>query len=156
MMLSQAEYAFILQRDCMSFIERSFYELNPQTRFIAGPHIEIMAAKLEACRQGKIRRLIINLPPRNLKSHCSTIAFVAWWLGHNPAGHVICASYGQDLADKLARDCRSVMLSSWYQRRFRTRLLSSRQAVHDFTTSEQGTRLATSVGGVLTGRGGDL
>jgi hypothetical protein len=155
MKLPQAEYQFILRRDLTSFIERSFYELNPQTGFIAGPHIEMMAAKLEACRQGKIRRLIINLPPRNLKSHCVSIAFVAWWLGHNPAGHVICASYGQDLADKLARDCRTVMLGSWYQQLFPTRL-SSRRAVHDFTTTAQGTRLATSVGGVLTGRGADL
>src|SRR6266487_2449610 len=102
MMLSPTEYTFILRRDFMSFIERSFYELNAQTRFICGPHIEMMATKLEACRQGKIKRLIINIPPRNLKSHCASIAFVAWWFGHNPAGHIICASYGQDLADKLA------------------------------------------------------
>jgi hypothetical protein len=100
--------------------------------------------------------LIINIPPRCLKSHCTSTAFVAWWLGHNPAGHVICASYGQDLADKLARDCRNVLLSSWYQRLFPTRLLQSRQAVHDFTATAQGTRLATSVGGVLTRRGADL
>jgi predicted phage terminase large subunit-like protein len=155
MTLLPTEYRFLVRRDLMSFIERAFYELNPQTTLMYGPHIEMMAAKLEACRQGKIRRLIINVPPRSLKSHCSTIAFVAWWFGHNPAGHVICASYGQDLADKLARDCRTVMLSSWYQQLFPTRL-SSRQAVHDFTTTEQGTRLATSVGGVLTGRGADL
>jgi hypothetical protein len=75
--------------------------------------------------------------------------------GSHPAGHVICASYGQDLADKLARDCRLVMLSPWYQRLFRTRL-AGRQAVHDFATTAHGTRLATSVGGVLTGRGADL
>ena len=137
MMLSSVEYGLILRRDFMSFIERSLYELNPQTRFIPGLHIEMMAAKLEACRQGKIKRLIINLPPRNLKSHCTSIAFVAWWLAHNSAGHVICASYGQDLADKLARDCRTLMLSSWYQQLFSTRL-SSRQAVHDFITTEQG------------------
>src|SRR5208282_3816273 len=62
---------------------------------------------------------------------------------------------GQELADKLARDCRLVMLSPWYQQLFPTRL-ANRQAVHDFTTTEQGTRLATSVGGVLTGRGADL
>jgi len=154
-MLTPAEYAFLLHRDFVSFIERSFYELNPQTRFIPGPHIEVMASKLEACRQGRIRHLIINQPPRGLKSHCTSIAFVAWWLGHNPAGHVICASYGQELADKLARDCRLVMLSPWYQQLFPTRL-ANRQAVHDFTTTEQGTRLATSVGGVLTGRGADL
>lgn len=155
MILSAPEYHHFLRHDLTSFIVRSFYELNPQTGFMLGPHIEVMATKLDACRKGKTRRLIINLPPRGLKSHCSSVAFVAWWLGHNPAGHVICASYGQELADKLARDCRLVMLSPWYQQVFRTRL-ASRQAVHDFMTTGQGTRMATSVGGVLTGRGADL
>jgi hypothetical protein len=84
-MLSDDEYNRFLRNDFASFIERSFVELNPQTRYIPGLHIEAMAAKLEACRQGKIRRLIIDLPPRGLKSHCTSIAFVAWWLGHNPA-----------------------------------------------------------------------
>ena len=91
----------------MSFIERSFYELNPQTAFSTSPHIEVMASRLEACRQGKTKRLIVNLPPRSLKSHAVSVAFPAWLLGHNPATQIICASYGQDLADKHARDCRS-------------------------------------------------
>ena len=71
-MLSLAEYEYIVQNDFMSFIERAFYELNPQTQFFSAPHIELMATKLEACRQGKIKRLIINLPPRSLKSHCAS------------------------------------------------------------------------------------
>ena len=154
-MLPADNYQFILSRDFMSFIERSFYELNPQTDLLPARYIEIIASKLEACRQGRITRLIINVPPRYLKSHCGSIAFVAWYLGHNPAGHVICASYGQDLADKLARDCRNVMMSSWYKQLFRTRL-ADRVAVHDFSTTDLGTRMATSVGGVLTGRGADL
>ena len=153
--LTVDEYYCLLRHDFTAFIERGFYQLNPQATFIPGPHIELMAAKLEACRQGKIRRLAICLPPRGLKSHCSSISFVAWWLGHNPAGHVICASYGQELADKLARDCRLIMLSPWYQRLFPTRL-ANRHAVYDFATTAQGTRMATSVGGVLTGRGADL
>jgi predicted phage terminase large subunit-like protein len=155
MMFSQKEYAYLLRRDFVSFIERSFYELNPQTDFILGPHIELMACKLEACRLGRIKRLIINLPPRGLKSHCTSIAFAAWLLGHNPSAHIICASYGQELADKLARDCRSVMQTSWYQRLFQTRL-AGKQAVHDFETTAQGSRMATSVGGTLTGRGADF
>src|SRR5580704_6695152 len=154
-LLSVEEYQFLLRRDFTSFIERSFYELNPQTRLLLGSHIEVIATKLEACRQGKIKRLIINLPPRHLKSHCASIAFVAWYLGHHPAGHVICASYGQDLADKLARDCRNVMMSAWYKQLFPTRL-ADRIAVHDFMTMDLGTRMSTSVGGVLTGRGADL
>lgn len=67
--LSVEDYQFLLHRDFTSFIERSFYELNPQTRLLLGPHIEVIATKLEACRQGRIKRLIVNLPPRHLKSH---------------------------------------------------------------------------------------
>jgi predicted phage terminase large subunit-like protein len=154
-MLTQAEYSIILRNDYVSFIERVFHELNPGKQFVAGRHIELIAAKLEACRTGKIKRLIINLPPRNLKSLCASIAFPAWFLGHNPTGQVICASYGQDLSDKFARDCRTIMMSDWYKRLFRTRI-ANRQAVADFTTTEQGLRMSTSVGGVLTGRGADL
>ena len=149
------DYAAILRRDLMSFIERSFYELNPQTELLLAPHLELIAAKLEACCRGEINRLIVNLPPRQLKSHCASVAFPAWYLAHHPAAHIICASYGQDLADKFARDCRRVMASAWYRRLFPVRL-ADRQAVHDFATTEQGTRMATSVGGVLTGRGADM
>src|ERR1700746_3509219 len=63
---------------------------------------------------------------------------------------------GQDLADKLSRDCRRIMMSDWYQRLFATRLSPQRQAVPEFETTRQGCRLATSVGGVLTGRGADI
>jgi predicted phage terminase large subunit-like protein len=155
MTISLPEYRFILQRDLVSFIERAFYELNPQTQLLMSRYIQVLAAKLEACRRGEIRRLIVNLPPRHLKSHCVSIAFSAWYLGHHPARHVICASYGQELADKFARDARTVMQSAWYRALFPTRLWE-RQAVHDFTTMDLGTRMATSVGGVLTGRGADL
>ena len=157
MTLSRSEFDLILKNDLSSFVERSFYELNPQTELVPCSHIEVMAAKLEACRQGKVRRLIINLPPRSLKSHCVTVAFPAFLLGHNPAVQIICASYGQDLADKHARDCRTLMASEFYRRLFtRTRLSTEKQAVNDFMTSAQGFRMATSVGGVLTGRGADF
>ena len=157
MTLSRLELELILKQDLTSFIERSFYELNPQTSLIPCPHIEVIASRLEACRQGKIRRLIINLPPRSLKSHCVTVAFPAFLLGHNPAAQIICASYGQDLADKLARDCRTPMSSAFYRRLFPKAVLSAeKQAVNDFMTTAQGFRMATSVGGVLTGRGADF
>lgn len=153
--LSLAEYRFILRHDLTSFIQASFYELNPNGLFVPGPHIELMAQKLEDCLNGKIKRLIINIPPRNLKSHCISIAYVAWALGRHSSKRVICASYGQDLADKLARDTRSLMSCSWYQKLFATRL-ADRQATHDFETTEMGGRMSTSVGGVLTGRGADI
>ena len=118
--------------------------------------IEVIASELEACRRGETKRLIICVPPRSLKSHCASVAFPAWLLGHNPSTQIICASYGQDLSNKLAMDCRSLMSSEWYRGLFPTRLSGQRQAVAEFMTDAQGFRLATSVGGVLTGRGGEF
>jgi predicted phage terminase large subunit-like protein len=153
--LSANDYATILRNDFYTFMERSFYQLNPDVRFMHNWHIEKIASELEACRQGLTKRLIICVPPRSLKSHGASVAFPAWLLGHNPSAQIICASYGQDLSNKLALDCRSLMQSDWYGKLFSTRLSSQRQAVPEFMTDVQGFRLATSVGGVLTGRGGD-
>src|SRR5262245_61927179 len=154
--LSFAEYQAVLRQDFGAFIQRCFYELNPQAEFFWNWHIEVLAAKLDAVRQGKIRRLIINIAPRHLKSLCASIALSAYWLGHDPAAQILCVSYGQDLSDKLARDARTIMNSAWYQRAFATRLSAEKQSVQEFVTTAQGYRLATSVGGVLTGRGADV
>ena len=126
MELSCEEYECILQQDLMSFAERSFYELNSQSRFLSSPHLAVLVSKLESCRQGKIRRLIINLPPRSLKSHAASVVFPAWLLGHEPSKQIICASYGQDLADKHARDCRTLMGSTFYCRLFPNTTLRSK------------------------------
>src|SRR5947208_4815350 len=153
---SPREYDAILRSDLGYFAQRCFCELNPQAPFAMNWHIEVIAAKLAAVRAGKIRRLIINLPPRHLKSLMAPIAFPAWCLVHDPSAQILSVSYAQDLADKLARDCRSIMMSRWYRRIFPTRLAPHRQAVQEFITTRQGYRLATSTGGVLTGRGADL
>src|SRR5271170_4623843 len=154
--LSPGEYDAILRLDFGYFAQRCFSELNPQADLAMNWHIEVVAAKLAAVRQGKMRRLIINLPPRHLKSLLTSIAFPAWCLGHDPSAQLLCVSYAQDLSDKLARDCRTIMMSSWYRRIFPTRLAAHRQAVQEFVTTRQGYRLATSNGGVLTGRGADI
>ena len=154
--LSPSEYNAILRSDLGFFAQRCFSELNPQAAFAPNWHLEIIAGKLTEVRQGKIRRLIINLPPRHLKSLMASIAFPAWYLGLDASVQILCVSYAQDLADKLARDCRSIMMSPWYRQIFATRLAAHRQAVQEFITTRQGYRLATSTGGVLTGRGADI
>jgi len=157
MNLAPSDYRALLRRDFYAFTERSFYELNPTTKFMPNWHIEMITSKLEACRRGEINRLIINQPPRSLKSHCASVALPAFLLGHDPTAQIICASYGQDLANKHALDCRTILASSWYQALFPgTRLSSERQAVQEFMTTQQGFRLSTSVGGMLTGRGADF
>src|SRR5271166_1933443 len=146
-------YADILRNDFDAFMHRSFLELNPQAEFKQNWHLEVLAGKLEEVRCGTCKRLIINIPPRHLNSHAASIAFPAWLLGHDPAIQILAISYAQDLSDKLARDCRVLITSPFYQSLFKTRLSAERNAVAEFETTQGGYRLSTSVGGVVTGRG---
>lgn len=155
-LLSMEEYLAGLRLDLMSFTERCFQQLSPKGGYRHNWHLDLIADRLERCRRGDCRRLIINVPPRSLKSMLASVALPAFWLGHNPSAQILCASYGQDLADKLSGDCRMIMSSPWYQALFPTRLSRARNAVQEFTTTANGTRMATSVGGVVTGRGAEL
>ena len=146
-------YSHILRNDFCAFLHRSFLELNPHSAFEPNWHLEVLAAKLEEVRLGACKRLVINIPPRHLKSHAASIAFPAWLLGHDPAIQILAISYAQDLSDKLARDCRALITSPFYQSLFDTRLSADRNAVAEFETTQGGYRLSTSVGGVVTGRG---
>ena len=155
-LVSQAEFQAALRVDFYSFMLRCFAELNPGAAFLPSWHIELMAAKLQAVRDRQVRRLIINIPPRHLKSLAASIALPAWLLGHDPAKAIVNVTYGQELSDKFARDCRAIMMASWYRALFPTRLASARSPLQELVTTRGGFRLATSVGGVLTGRGADL
>lgn len=70
MMLTPKQYAVLLRESLISFIVRSFCDINPQTEFLYSPYIGLLASKLEACARGETKRLIVNLPPRGLKSIC--------------------------------------------------------------------------------------
>ncbi|MFI4976760.1 MAG: phage terminase large subunit [Caulobacterales bacterium] len=155
--ITPAEFDTLTRADFRLFIERAFAELNGPTEFRDNFHIGLLAARLDEVRRGRTRRLAIHVPPRSLKSLIASIAFPAFVLGHHPARQLICVSYGQELADALARACRQLMGADRYRRLFpATRLSPARQAVHAFETTAGGVRLATSVGGALTGFGADL
>jgi len=66
-------------------------------------HVDFIAAMLEASRRGEMNRLIINLAPRQSQIAIGVGYLPAWLLGHDPSAKIICASYGQDLADKHPR-----------------------------------------------------
>jgi len=149
-------YAKVLGGDFSAFVHRSFLELHGKSAYLSNWHLEVLAAKLEEVRHGRCRRLIINIPPRHLKSHMATIAFPAWLLGHNPSTRILTVCYAQDLSDKFARDSRTLMNSPFYRALFETRLSSDRQAVSDFETTEGGYRLSSSISGGVTGFGADI
>ena len=91
--LTRAEYDFLLRHDFTTFAGHCFHYLNPQTELAVNWHLEVIAAKLTAVREGRIRRLVINLPPRHLKSLLASIAFPAWCLGRDPTAQILCVSY---------------------------------------------------------------
>jgi predicted phage terminase large subunit-like protein len=154
--ISPEEYRAALRGDFHTFMRRCFAELNSGALFLSNWHLKVVAAKLQEVRAGRIRRLIINIPPRSLKSLKTSIAFPAWLLGHSPSAAIINVTYGQELSDKFARDCRAIMSAGWYQTIFPTRLVSPRGSLQELVTTRGGFRMATSVGGVLTGRGADF
>ena len=144
----------ILRNDFVSFLHRCMMTLNPGSPFLPNWHIHAMAYQLGRVLSGEITRLIINLPPRYLKSICVSVAFPAFLLGHNPFRKIIGVSYGTDLATKHASDFRAIVHSPWYQRTFpKTKII--RATDQDVVTSARGYRKATSVSAALTGFGGD-
>lgn len=146
-----------LRKDMSSFIQKSFATVDPSADYRHNWHIDAIAWQLERCLAGEVRRLIITLPPRNLKSICTSVAFPAWALGQDPARRIIVASYSEDLARKHSRDCRAVIESPWYRAVFPwTRIHHEKNTELEFMTTKRGFRLATSVGGTLTGRGGNI
>ena len=146
-----------LRTDLYAFVQKVFETVNPGVTFSRNWSIEAVTHALQKVVSGETKRLIINIPPRNLKSICASVALPAFLLGHNPTRKVICVSYSDDLTSKFSNDCRAVMRSDWYQQTFpRARIDKAKDTEAEVRTTERGYRLATSVGGTLTGRGGDV
>jgi predicted phage terminase large subunit-like protein len=147
----------ILREDLYCFIQAAFPTVSPGASFAPNWHIEAIAYALTRVLNGEIKRLIITVPPRSLKSICTSVAFPAFVLGHDPTRRIICVSYAEGLARKHANDCRTIMRSALYNRLFPdTRISLAKDTELEFATTCGGNRLSTSVGGTLTGRGGNL
>jgi hypothetical protein len=149
--------AAILRNDLYSFIRAIFALVSPGVLFNANWHIEAIAYALMRIMRGEIRRLIITVPPRTLKSISASVAFPAFVLGHDPRRRIISVSYAEGLARKHANDTRAVMRSTLYSRLFpRTLISPAKDTELEIATTLGGQRLAASVGGTLTGRGGNF
>jgi hypothetical protein len=145
----------VLRADFESFIRRCLMTLNPGSPYLPNWHIHRIADQLARIKNGGITRLIINMPPRHLKSLTVTVAFPAWLLGLQPWRRIFAISYGNELSSKHASDFRSIVQSGWYQRAFRDMRIS-RSLEEEVLTTARGFRKSTSVFGTLTGLGGDL
>lgn len=147
----------ILKTDFPSFIQKCFNTVDPNAEYLHNWHIDLIAEYLKACMSGEITRLIINIPPRHMKSISVAVAFPAWLLGHNPSEQIMCASYSNQLSQKHSMDCRAVVNSRWYQELFPDwKLVKDQNTQRKFVTTKRGYRVATSVGSTTTGEGGNF
>ncbi len=147
----------LLRRNLGTFIEKTFNELEPATRYEHNWHIDSIAYHLAEVAAGRCKRLLITMPPRSLKSISASVAFPAWLLGHHPERRVICVSYGRSLTDDLSSKFRKIITARWYRELFpATRIDPRKDTVPEVKTTAGGGRLTTTIGGALTGRGGSL
>jgi hypothetical protein len=149
--------AAILRTDFPAFVERGFAEVEPHTELVMEDCILYVAERLGAVADGDIKHLIINEPPRHLKSLLTSVFLPAWLLGKNPAMRIIIVSHQSDLAEKFSRQVRQIVSSKWYREVFpRTQLSAEHNTASDFQTTLAGSLRATSVNAGVTGHGADL
>jgi predicted phage terminase large subunit-like protein len=146
----------LLRRNLSAFVEKAFATFAPGQAFDPAWHLRAIGWQLERVRRGEIRRLIINMPPRSLKSIMVSVAFPAFLLGHDPTRRIICVSYSGDLAKKHSNDFRAILEASWYRDLFPQARIGRKDSETEIKTTARGFRFATSVGGTLTGRGAEI
>ena len=147
----------IIRSDFIAFTQRAFSEINRGETFVPGWHHEAIAYPIiRSAFDEQLTRVIINCPPRSLKSIMVSVALPAFMLGRDPTRKIICVSYNQDLANFLSRQTRQIMQSAWYRHLFPSTVIIGRGAEAQFTTTAGGYRMAVGTGGTLTGRGGDV
>lgn len=137
------------------FLMMVCYTLNPGKPYLDNWHIDAMVFRANEIMRGNIRRLIVNVPPRNLKTMTFNIALSAFMLGHDPRLRIFAISYGERLAEDHAALFRKVIESDWYRRIFPAMQIQ-RMANHEFFTTQGGFRRWTSISGAITGMGGDV
>jgi predicted phage terminase large subunit-like protein len=146
----------LMRQSLPAFVAKTFHHINPGATYQPNWHVEAMTHQLERVARGDLRRSLISVPPRHLKSVCAAVAFPAWMLGRDPALRFLVASYGADLAAKHARDFRAVVQSPWYRQAFPRFGDLKRTSEADIVTSHNGGRKAVSLGGAVTGFGADI
>ena len=144
-----------LRQDLGTFTAKVFSTVSPGDDYLHNWHIDAALHALMQIHQGKKRRLIITQPPRSLKSICTSVAFVAWSIGHDPSKRFACTSYSHELAASFARQFRTVVTSDWYRALFPAVRLS-KDTETECVTTKGGGQFAVPVGGSFTGRGADV
>jgi hypothetical protein len=139
------------QGDFISFVKHMWPE------FVEGRHHKIIGEKFNRIAQGKLKRLIVCLPPRHTKSEFASTYFPAWMMGRRGDLKIIQTTHTAELAVRFGRRVRNIIDSEDYQEVFpKLKLQADNKSAGRWTTNEGGESFYSGVGGAITGRGADL
>lgn len=144
--------------DFAAFVKKAWRVIHPTRPLVWSWHYDLLCEYLTAVKQRKVRRLIINVPPRTAKSTITTICFPCWIWASDPSQNFLSASYSLDLSTEHSVMRRNLLQSGWYRRLWgdKFRLAGDRNQVAQFMNDKRGQMIATSIGGTTLGRGCDV
>ena len=139
------------QEDFISFVKSQWPD------FVEGRHHRIIGEKFNKIAQGKLKRLIVCLPPRHTKSEFASTYFPAWMMGLRGNLKIIQTTHTAELAVRFGRRVRNIIDSDEYQEVFpKLKLEADNKSAGRWTTNQGGESFYAGVGGAITGRGADL
>jgi predicted phage terminase large subunit-like protein len=154
------ELADEARRSLRAFLPLAWETIEPGTPFVGNWHIDAICDHLEALARREVRTMLIEMPPRMLKSRLVSVAFPAWMWANDPTWRSMFGSYSSDLADESSMYCRSIIESDWYQTAYARPggwgLRDDFNRVDEFLTTRGGARVATAPKGKSTGKGAHL
>lgn len=147
--------ASICRDSLHEFVKAAWHVVFPHEKYVDGPHVKLICDELEACFYGRQKRLIINIPPRHMKSTLVNVFFPAWVWTRAPGRKFICTSHSEKLTSRDSLLCRTLITSEWYQQRFPVRLNRDQSEKLNFMNTDMGYRKGYGLSGI-TGEGGDF
>lgn len=144
--------------DLRTFVRAAWPVLEPSTPYLHNWHIDYISEYLEAFYAQEIQKLIINVPPRYMKSSLVTILGPVYDWVRRPHHRFLFTSYAATLSTKHSLDRRTLIESDWFRMRFgdRFRLTSDQNVKNEYSNDKRGHMIATSMRGTATGKGGDF
>lgn len=148
----------LAERSLGEYIRQAWPTIEPTTDLIWNWHIDCIAEHLEAVTSGEITRLVINVPPRHMKSISVSVSWPTWSWIHKPGSRWIFTGHKEDLTTKHNLDRRLILGGNWFQENWgsRFKMSTSQDNKTKFQNDKQGFMLSTSIGASVVGEGGDF
>ena len=144
------------ERTLSSFVKSSWHLIEPGTKLEWNWHLDVLCAYLEAIADGKIKRLILNIPPGTMKSTIVSVCFPAWEWIDTPEKRVLGISNEQGLALRDAGKSKLIIASDWYQSNWPVEFDPAQNEKTLYQNLKRGTRQSLGVTARITGKRGNI